>query len=194
MNKPSEAIRYFEELMRSPRSSNDTYGLGHPKHHSLTEEGESSKSGELRNTNLKVKHTCYHCGKLGHTTNICGSKTVMQNPNPNFSSYCFSYKKQGHQTHECRSKVNNTPTAPRFEGYCYNFQKCGHRAHECISQEKSNWTTKNQDNAPNKGNPYNWDYNTWYFKGKHKKWLNGHKKKFSCHKVGHVRKTIGTEH
>lgn len=31
MNEPSEAIRYFEELMRSPMSSSDTSGLGHVK-------------------------------------------------------------------------------------------------------------------------------------------------------------------
>ena len=28
-NRPSEAIKYFEQLMRSPRSNNDTTGLGY---------------------------------------------------------------------------------------------------------------------------------------------------------------------
>ena len=32
MNKPSEDIKYFEELMRSPRSSSNTSGLGHIKY------------------------------------------------------------------------------------------------------------------------------------------------------------------
>ena len=39
-NKPNEAIKYFEKLLRSPRSNNDTFGLGYTS----TEEGESSKS------------------------------------------------------------------------------------------------------------------------------------------------------
>lgn len=54
MNKPNQAIRYFEELMRSPRSSSNISGLGHTKQHSSTKEGESSKSGELSNTKSKV--------------------------------------------------------------------------------------------------------------------------------------------
>lgn len=41
-NKPSEAIKYFEQLMRSPRFNNDTSGLGYTS----TKEGESSKSVE----------------------------------------------------------------------------------------------------------------------------------------------------
>ena len=38
-NKPSEAIRYFEQLLKSPRSSRDTVGLGYIS----IEEGESLK-------------------------------------------------------------------------------------------------------------------------------------------------------
>lgn len=41
-NKPSKAIKYFEKLMRSPRSNDDSTGLGYTS----TEEVESSKSGE----------------------------------------------------------------------------------------------------------------------------------------------------
>ena len=36
MNKPSEAIRHFEEMMRSPRSYIDTSRLGDIEHHSST--------------------------------------------------------------------------------------------------------------------------------------------------------------
>ena len=48
-------------------------GLGH----SCTEQGESSRNGELRNAKSKDKPTCYHYGKLGHTANICRSKHGM---------------------------------------------------------------------------------------------------------------------
>ena len=40
LNKSSEAIKHFEQLLKSPRSSNDTSGLGFTS----TKEGESSKS------------------------------------------------------------------------------------------------------------------------------------------------------
>ena len=55
-NKPKEAMKYFEELMKSSSYSN---GLGH----SCNEEGESSMNRELRNAKSKGKPTCYHCGK-----------------------------------------------------------------------------------------------------------------------------------
>ena len=42
--KSSEAIKHFEQLLKSPRSSNDTSGLGYTS----TEEGESSKTAEER--------------------------------------------------------------------------------------------------------------------------------------------------
>lgn len=113
-NKPSEAIRYFEELMRSPRSSSDISGLGHIKHSSSTKEGDSSKSGEKRNTKSKGKPTCHHCGKIEHTQNICRNKKCMQNPKPKFTRNCFNCNKQGHQAHECRSKISDAPTIPKF--------------------------------------------------------------------------------
>ena len=72
-NKPSKAIRYFEKLMRSPRSNNDTFGLGYTS----TEEGESSKSGEERSNKSKNSKPVFHnYGKMGHTTNICKRKTT----------------------------------------------------------------------------------------------------------------------
>lgn len=40
MNKPSEVVRYFEELMRSPRSIKDTSRLGYNKYFSSTKEWE----------------------------------------------------------------------------------------------------------------------------------------------------------
>ena len=52
-NKPNEAIKYFEKFMRSPRSNNDTTRLGY----TITEEGESSKSGEQRNKKKKELKT-----------------------------------------------------------------------------------------------------------------------------------------
>ena len=72
-NKPNEAIKYFEKLMRSPRSNNDTSGLGYTS----TKEGESSKSVVERSNKGKYsKPTCHNCGKKGHTANVFRSKTT----------------------------------------------------------------------------------------------------------------------
>ena len=84
MNKPSEAIRYFEELMRSPRSSSDTFTLGHEKYSSSIKEEDSSNNVEKRNANSKDRPTCHHSDKLGHTANICMRKNGMQNHKPKF--------------------------------------------------------------------------------------------------------------
>ena len=74
-NKPNEAIKYFEQLLRSPRSNNDTYRLGDTS----TEEGESSKSVEERSNKGKdSKPTCHNCGKKGHTANVCRRKTIIK--------------------------------------------------------------------------------------------------------------------
>ena len=43
MNNPNEALKYFEDLMKSPRGMNDTTRLGY---NSTTKKGESSKIGE----------------------------------------------------------------------------------------------------------------------------------------------------
>ena len=64
MNKHSEVVKYFEDLMRSPRGMNDTTGLGY---NSTTKKGESFKSGEQNNK--KGKPSFQYYGKLGHTTN-----------------------------------------------------------------------------------------------------------------------------
>ena len=48
-NKPNEAIKYFEQLLKSPRSSRDTTGLGYTS----TEEGEYPKL--LKKEALKVR-------------------------------------------------------------------------------------------------------------------------------------------
>ncbi|MFA1255990.1 hypothetical protein, partial [Klebsiella pneumoniae] len=44
INKSSEAIKHFEQLLKSPRSAHDTLGLGYTS----TEVGESSKNDEQR--------------------------------------------------------------------------------------------------------------------------------------------------
>ena len=70
-NKSSEAIKYFDQLLKSPRSSNDTSRLGFTS----TEEGESSKSPEPRSDKgKKSKPTCHLCGKKGHTANVWRSR------------------------------------------------------------------------------------------------------------------------
>ena len=74
-NKSSEAIKHFEQLLKSPRSSNDTSGLGFTS----TEEGETSKSVEQRSDKGKnSKPTCHFCGKKGHTINVCKNKKTNQ--------------------------------------------------------------------------------------------------------------------
>ena len=110
MNKPSEAMKYFEDLMRSPIGNNDTTRLGYKN--STTEKGESSMSREQRNT--KGKPTCHYYGKQGHTKNFCRSKNVNQGPKQNVKGQCHKYKKQGHQAHEC--KTNNI-NSHKFNGY-----------------------------------------------------------------------------
>ena len=61
-NKSSESIKYFEQLMKSPRTNNDTSGLGYTS----TKEGETSKSVEHRSDKGKdSKPTCHFCNKRG---------------------------------------------------------------------------------------------------------------------------------
>ena len=90
-NKPSEAIKYFEEFMRSPRSNNDRSGLGYTS----TREGESSKSAKERNNKGKnYKPTCHNFGEKGHTSNVCRSKTANQNVKPkNMTHYISATRK-----------------------------------------------------------------------------------------------------
>ena len=69
--------------MRSPRSNNDTIGLGYTSN----KEGESSKSGEKRNNKSKnYKPTCHNFGKIGHTKNICRSNNENKNTKHKFMS------------------------------------------------------------------------------------------------------------
>ena len=113
-NKPNEAIKYFEQLLKSPRSSRDIAGLGYIS----TEEGESSKTIEERNDKGKhSKPTCHYCRKKEHTANVCRSKKANDNTKTKFMAYCQKCKKQGHQTQECWRKVKRTS---KFEGHCYN--------------------------------------------------------------------------
>ena len=116
-NKPNEAIKYFVQLLKSPRSNNDTSGLGYTS----TEEGESSKSAKERNKKGKnSKPTCHNYGKKGHTTNVCRRKTTNQNVKPKNMIHCHKCNKKGHQAYECRTKTMHTQI---FEGYWYNYQK-----------------------------------------------------------------------
>ena len=65
--KLSEAIKHFEQLLKLPRSSNGTSGLGFTS----TEEGESSNSVEERSDKGKnTKPTCHFYGKKGDTSNV----------------------------------------------------------------------------------------------------------------------------
>ena len=49
-NKPNEAIKYFEQSLRSPRSNNDKSRLGY----TITKEGEPSKKVEEGTTNVRT--------------------------------------------------------------------------------------------------------------------------------------------
>ena len=113
-NKPSEAIKHFEKLMKSPRPNNDTAGLGYTD----TKKGKSSNNGEQRNKKCKNYKPIFHnCGKLGHTTNICRKQNATQNPKQKFKGYYHKCNNKGHQAHECKTKTMRTQ---RFEGYYQN--------------------------------------------------------------------------
>ena len=91
-NKPNEAIKYFEKLLKSHRTNDDTIGLGYTR----TEEGESSKVTEERNNKGKnSKPTCNYCGKKGHTTNVCRSKNTNQHVKPKNMGHYHKCNKQG---------------------------------------------------------------------------------------------------
>ena len=78
-NKPNEVIKYFEQLLKSPRSNNDTSGLGYTS----TEEGESSKTAKERSDKGRnSKPTCHFSSKKGHTANVCRSKNDNQHNEP----------------------------------------------------------------------------------------------------------------
>ena len=67
-NKSSEAIKHFEQLLKSPRSSNESLGLGFTN----TQEGETLTSVEQRSKKgMNTKPTCYFYDKKVHTTNVC---------------------------------------------------------------------------------------------------------------------------
>ena len=78
----------FEDLLRSPRSINDTSGLGYDW------KGESSRNGEKKNS--KGKPTCHHYGKIGHTTKICRRKNGNHSPKKNTKGQYMKCKKIGH--------------------------------------------------------------------------------------------------
>ena len=118
-------MKYFEQLLKSPRSSRDTIGLGYTS----TEEGESSKTIEERNNKGKnSKPTCHYYGKKGHAANVCRSNDANHNTKPKPMAQCHKCNKKGHQTHECWTRTTNVP---KFEGHYYNYQKYGNRAFEC---------------------------------------------------------------
>ena len=100
MNKSNEAMRYFEDLLRSPRSINDTSRIGYAK------KEESFSNGEKKNT--KRKPTCHHYGKIGHTANTCRSKNGNHNPKQYTKG---KNQKEGHQMHQSNFK---TPATQRF--------------------------------------------------------------------------------
>ena len=69
--KSSEAIKHFEQLLKSPGPNNDTLGLGFTS----IKVGETSKSVEERSDKgNNSKPTCHYCNKKGHTTDVCKSK------------------------------------------------------------------------------------------------------------------------
>ena len=129
LNKPNEAIKHFEDMVKSLREK-DISRLG-CKQSSTNEEGESSKSGELRNAKTKGKPTCYYCGNFGHTTNICKRKNDKKTPISKRRSNYSKCKKLEHQGHECKTmNTDSTRKASRFQGHYYNCKKYGHKTYE----------------------------------------------------------------
>ena len=100
--------------MRSPRSNNDTFGLGYTS----IKEGESSKIAKERSIKGKnSKPTCHNYGNEGHIANVCRRKTKNQNVNHKSIVHYHKCNKQGHQAHEFKTK---TMQKQIFEGYFYN--------------------------------------------------------------------------
>ena len=84
-NKSSGAIKYFEQLMKSPRSKNDTLGLGFTR----TEEGETSKKTKQRSDKGKnSKPTCHYYNKKGHTADVCRSRKTNRQNTLKSQGYC----------------------------------------------------------------------------------------------------------
>ena len=99
-NTSSEAIKHFEQLLKSPRSNNDTSRLGFTN----TKEGETSKSVEQRSDKGKnSKLTCHYCNKKGHTANVCRSRKTNQQNTSKSQGYChkccWRSKLQAHFEH-----------------------------------------------------------------------------------------------
>ena len=147
--KSREAINHFEQLLKSPRSSNDTSGLGFTS----TEECETSKSVEKRSDMGKnSKPTCHFCSKKGHTANVCRSRKTNQQDTPKNKGYCHKCNVQGNLTQDCRTKVIRIT---RFDCHCYNYNMHGHRGFECRS--KPMWTSNQPVKTKSHGHHYNWD-------------------------------------
>ena len=120
LKKSSEAIKHFEQLLKSPRSNNDNSGLGFTN----TKEGESSKTAKKKSDKGKnTKTTCHFCGKKGHTINVCRSKKTNQQDKPKNKGHYHKCNKKGHQAQDCRTK---NITTSRFDGHCCNCKKYGH--------------------------------------------------------------------
>ena len=152
LNKSSEAIKYFEQFLKSSRSTYDTSGLGYMS----TKVGETSESTKQRSEKGKDPKPTYHnCNKKGHIANVCRSTRINQQSIPRSKSYCHKCNMQGHMTQECRANITRTQ---RFDGNCYNCKKHGHRAFEC--RTKPMWTSNQHARRDNHAYHYNWDYNT----------------------------------
>ena len=110
-NKPNESIKYFEKLLKSPRSKNNISGLGYTS----IKEGKSSKTIEERSDKCKnSKPTCHFYGKKGHTANVYRRKNANQNEKPKNMGHFHKCNKQGHHAHECKTKTSSTQI---FEGH-----------------------------------------------------------------------------
>ena len=142
---------YFEQLLKSPKSNNDTLGLGY----TTTEEGESSKIVEQRNDKGKNSKPIIFVVGEDILLMCVGAKTKNQHDKPKNMGHYHKYNNQGHQVHECKTR---TMHAPRFEGHYYNYNKYGHRAFECRS--KPMWSSNKIAKVESHGHFQNWDYNT----------------------------------
>lgn len=147
LNKSSEAIKYFEQLMKFPRSAHDTLRLGY----NSTEVGETSKNVEQRSDKGTYSKPTFH------TANVCRSRRINQLNTPKSKSYCHKCNMKGHMTQDCRSKITRTH---RFDRNFHNCKKYGHKAFECIS--KPMWTSNQPTKTKGNESHYHWDYNTRY--------------------------------
>ena len=81
---------------------------------------------------------CNNCGKYGHKTKDCYSKSAKG-------------KNKGTKGQDGKTKNKGKPTSQKFDGYCHECGKYGHKSKDCRSKKKGAGKDKNGKNKSGKG-------------------------------------------